>query len=150
MIIYRTQNTAIQSVIGWQHGPQPVIGGDESYVYRHQQTVGLNSPDSTNLRFIAWVFHGVDRGDVVEMDTELWHDGIGFPIVLRSPHKEVMSDYDAWKLYKNIYLPRTASVTIKLVCRVNGKQMNEEHPRRDHNNGLSARVEWGGWLYYAP
>ena len=45
-----------------------------------------------------WIFHGLDSGNLAEMDTAIY-DGV-YPLALRSPHKETLVEFDAWKHYR--------------------------------------------------
>jgi len=47
-----------------------------------------------------WSFHGVDRGNLVEMDTEVWDYEVNRPLYLRSTHKETNGIYNSWIPYR--------------------------------------------------
>ena len=45
-----------------------------------------------------WIFHGLDFGNLAEMDTFIY-DGV-YPLAMRGPHKETLVEFDAWKHYE--------------------------------------------------
>ena len=85
----------------------------------------------------CWVFHGLDNGDVVEMDTFIY-DGV-YPLVLRGPHKEAKVEFDAWKYYA---IDRTLSHDPLIVvgCGVTGVHLNTDR--------WTARAHWGIYLLW--
>ncbi len=115
--------------------PVLVQGGDEAYVLHQKHVNAL--PGKVSV-FGIWVFHGLDRGDIVEMDTEV-RTGNGFQIALRSDHKETMASFSSWTYYRVPYVDTSRLVT-NLMLRVNGKQANAEHPRYGE---LTARGHFG-------
>jgi hypothetical protein len=115
--------------------PVLVQGGDEDLVFKRSET--KRYPMGITVSGV-WVFHGLDRGDIVEMDTEVV-TGEGFQLVVRSDHKEVMGNYPGWTFYPADHV-ETDRLRIKLACRVNGTQANREHPRFGQ---LSARAHFG-------
>ena len=108
--------------------------GPDSGVFRGRYVIRFDKK-----RFIegVWLFHGLDRGDVVEMDTYLYGSN-GERYLQRSDHKETMVAYPGW-VYHEIMAHDTL-MHVHLVLRVNGKQMNNEHPRFGE---LSARGHFG-------
>ncbi len=120
-----------------ENPPALIAGGDETFVYRDSIQLDLGSGDSLEdgrfLREIL-VFHGIDRGDVVEMDTHIVLDGN--PAFARSDHGIV--NFDAWKA-KTVNT-RARIVTISVACRVTGVNENL--------NRLAARSHWGIWLVF--
>lgn len=114
-------------------GPQLVRGGSEDYVLRGNITFNR----AGFIRTIS-VFHGVDRGDIVEMDTEIRY-GVD-PLVLRSDHKEILDNFDAWGDSPYVINRAVRNISIALTCRVTGKQGDPDHPRY---GSFTARPHWG-------
>ena len=115
-----------------EHPPALVAGGDEAFAYRDSIQLDLGS-DGRFVREIM-VFHGIDRGDVVEMETHIVFDGN--PAFARSDHGIV--NFDAWKT-KTVNTSARI-VTIAIGCRVTG--VNEKL------NRLAARGHWGIWIVF--
>lgn len=113
-----------------EHPPALIAGGDESFAYSDSIQLDLGSGG----RFVReiFVFHGVDRGDVVEMETHIVFDGN--PAFARSDHGIV--NFDAWKA--KVVNTRARIVTISVGCRVTGVNENL--------NRLAARAHWGIWV----
>ena len=111
-------------------GPVVVYGGDEALVLR--DSYFLRGKRDKLLKEV-WVFQGVDRGDIVEMNTFIY-DG-STPMVLVDRHKETISDesaYTKWEVNRKIKY----DILIDIVCRVNGKNIFLK-------NRLAARPHWG-------
>jgi hypothetical protein len=109
--------------------------GENRGVYR-----GRFNIDFDEERYVEsiTVFHGLDRGDIVEMDTLIYGPN-NERLVMRSDHKEVMGNYDAFQKYQ-VQLNKVKQLYVHITLRVNGKQMNPEHPRHWE---VSARGHWG-------
>jgi len=108
-----------------------VEGGSEALVYRE---VFKTKPLPVRLIGV-WTFIGLDRGDIVEADTDVFcQKGIG--LAHRSLHKENFSTYDAWKYYPLSLNMTVRKINFHVTCRVNGKN----HHLDDR---LSARVHFG-------
>lgn len=114
--------------------PVLVEGGDEALVLRQLHIVKFKPALCV---FGVWVFHGLDRGDIVEMDTEV--SASGFQLAIRSDHKETMDSYPAWTYFEHPDI-QVKRLRIALLLRVNGFQANAEHPRFDT---LTARGHFG-------
>jgi hypothetical protein len=118
--------------------PTVVHGGSESLVLVDERTVELESYISE-----IWVFHGLDRGDIVEMDTEILNE-TGEPLVLRSMHKEVGANFDAWTYYP--IGERVKKLSFRFLCRVNGdNKLLSDGAIVEHRGGNrhTARPHWG-------
>ncbi len=114
-----------------ERAPEVVKGGSEAFVLRDKVTIELwRKVDSLMMT----IFHGVDRGDIVEMDTEIYANGI--PVVLRSDHKETAGPFQAWT-YHMTYMV-CEKIDISVLCRVNGANQ--------FSGTLAARPHWGIWL----
>lgn len=114
-----------------EHPPIIVAGGSEDFVYRDRLEVALGG------RFIheVFVFHGIDEGDRVEMDTELYLDEI--PVYLRSGHGP-KDDDDAWD---QKHVDRAGQLlTVAVLCRVSGVNTVL--------NRVAARPHWGIWVTF--
>lgn len=91
----------------------------------------------------AWVFMGIDPGDRLEFDTNIYLDNV--PLVLRSEHKPQSQDYDAWRWYPNVMVPGPVDViVIDVVANVTGR--NSVVPRQEGTD--TARPHWGIWIVY--
>lgn len=115
-----------------EHPPFIVAGGNEAFVYRDEITFLVQG---RRIREV-FTFHGVDKGDEVEMDTNIFLDGV--PVLLRSDHG-LDEDNDAWGPPKDVDR-RGQRVTISILCRVTGV-----NPLL---NRLAARPHWGVWLTF--
>lgn len=119
--------------LAFTRDPEIVRGGSESFVLR--DSIGKLVPGRKLERI--HVFHGLDRGDIVEMDTEVIANDKS--LFLRSEHKETEAPFDAWKTWDPIdYDEEVRSVKISVLCRVNG-----ENRYRPQGQRLSARPHWG-------
>lgn len=96
------------------HGPEIVYEG-ESNVHKWKSIAKFDG-----ILGEIWSFHGLDRGDVVEMDTEVWDHDRNRPLYLRSDHKESLSHFDAWKNHVIQRLEHVDYVRISFLCRYNG------------------------------
>jgi len=114
-----------------EHPPVIVAGGDERFVYTDSFLVNLANKNIHEV----FVFHGIDTGDQVEMDTNLYVDGV--PIYLRSGHGP-KDDDDAWE--SKIINRSGNTLLIEVLCRVTGVNLNL--------NRLAARPHWGIWLAF--
>lgn len=131
----------------FEHGPVWVEGGSEDLVYRRQEVLaGLRGRTILGV----WVFHGLDRGNIVEMDTEVFDRGNDVSLVLRSEHKETVGNFDAWAFYPMEYTVSEKGIGVNLVCRVNGdwyhiKTESDTYfkPETMDWKGLKARPHWG-------
>lgn len=101
----------------YEHGPIVVEGGSEDKVYKHIEEIPING-------FVEriWVFNGLDRGDIAEMDTEIYDHEDNISLVLRSEHKEWFSHFDAWKVY-DVGGEYVEGLRIVCACRTNGWQL---------------------------
>ena len=106
---------------GSERSAKPQLGegggealGDNSGVLRCAYEVEF--PTMCDLTAVD-VFQGLDRGDIVEMDTEV-HDQYGRAVHQNSDHKECTGNYPAWIRYP--VEARTKKLLIHHVCRVNG------------------------------
>lgn len=134
----------------WEYGPIVVKGGSEDYVHRHQEVLDVRGW----VRGI-WVFHGLDRGNIVEMDTEIHEVAQNITLVARSEHKETLDNFDAWKYYP--VNDDAMGLRVTVVCRVNGqtgfiKPMSANVFRTEEMIwlGLQARPHWGVRVVYDP
>jgi hypothetical protein len=113
-----------------ERDPEVVKGGDESFVLRDSCKVDVKH--GGRLKRLH-VFHGLDRGDTVEMDTEIHADGQ--TLYVRSEHKEGPSSFDA---YETVEFGQDEELiqelVISAVCRVTGKRPD---------GLLQARPHWG-------
>jgi hypothetical protein len=110
---------------GYERDAKPIAGesggaaiDENAGVLRCRYEVEL--PETMDVTAID-SFHGLNRGDIVEMDTEI-HDQFNRAVFHRSDHKEVHGNYDAW-----VHLPvraRTKKLSIGHTLRVNGKNMD--------------------------
>lgn len=125
-----------------ERDPEVVKGGDEAFVLKETLThVFLKG------RHILQVhcFHGLDRGDIVEMDTEIHIDGR--TAYVRSMHKEAPANFDAWDTWESDggwNMDRALEITV--VCRVNGKNETldqEAINKHRESNRLTARPHFG-------
>lgn len=116
--------------------PEVVEGGSESYVLR--ETFVL--PVAGIVKDIS-VFHGTDRGDIVEMDTEIYANPGGVPIFLRSDHKEALGQFDAWSHSGDVFPAYATSLIVNIVCRTNGPNYLTDE--------LESRPHWGIWIIVA-
>jgi hypothetical protein len=116
-----------------ENPPQMVAGGSEAYIYEDTLKVSI---DGRVVREI-YVFHGLDRGDIVEMDTHIYLDGV--PVFMRSVHKEVWNSFDSWESKAVGRTGRTLSINIG--CRVTGVNTSVL-------NRLAARPHWGIWIVF--
>ncbi len=123
----------ITQTLVWPDGywPQTVQGGDESLVFRRKWRSTLADK---MIAVGVWTFIGLDRGDIVEADIDVY--GQGIPLAHRSLHKEGVATYDAWKYHPVGPGVSVQRVAVHLACRVNGEN---EHLA----NRLSARVHYG-------
>lgn len=116
--------------------PVNVRGGSEAYVYRRAWEVPL--PEELTIVKVS-TFIGLDRGDIVEADIELRAKPSGFWFYQRSLHKELWyMTFEAWET--KAVAVRTEIIEVSVVCRVNGKNRNQDHPRY---GTLTARVHFG-------
>jgi hypothetical protein len=92
----------------------------------------------------VWTFMGIDPGDRIEFDTNVYLDGV--PLALRSEHKPLSLDYDAWRWYPNYNIKTgpVARVEIHVVANVTGR--NDVTPRAEGRD--TARPHWGVWVLY--
>lgn len=122
-------------IIKLECGPVTVRGGDENFVFRSQLEVPVNSWISK-----AFIFQGLDRGDIVEMDTFILEGNR--KLAGTSLHKEVMGNYEAQTVH--LIEEEVESITIYVTLRVNGTGQNPEHTGPDgHYRKLLARGHWG-------
>jgi hypothetical protein len=111
-----------------EHGPIKVYEGEEK-VYRWNNIVKFNG-----YLAIIWSFQGLDRGDIVEMDTEVWDHDLNFPLYLSSTHKEDLGNFDAWDHHYPVV--NVDYVRISFLCRYNGP--NALNPSKGY-----VRPHWG-------
>jgi hypothetical protein len=116
--------TKIQGNVDSNGVPFLVQGGSEEIVLYSSWT-----SDAYEGRSVAriYTFIGLDRGDVAEVNIFVYDGPV--PIALRDKHKEVMSDYTAWLPHYTQGHKVRGRITVSVVARVNGKQLNTEHPR---------------------
>lgn len=129
----------------FERAPIVVYGGDESRVLKEK---GLFPLDGDRRIVGFWTFHGLDRGDIVEMDTDIGSPA-GFPLFLRGPHKENVAAFDAWQWYAMPYTFVAGELWMSIICRVNGENRTlDDHAIKVHRNGdrLTARPHWGIWV----
>ena len=113
-----------------ERDPEVVLGGDEANVLR--DSTGIILPAGRRLERLH-VFHGLDRGDIVEMDTEIHANGK--TLYVRSEHKETAAPFDAWETWDPTdYTEEVRSVEVHVLCRVNGRRPDGK---------LQARPHWG-------
>jgi hypothetical protein len=115
-----------------ERDPEVVLGGDEANVLK--DSIGVILPAGRRLERLH-VFHGLDRGDIVEMDTEIHANGK--TLYVRSDHKETSAPYDAWETWdppENDLHEDMKNLEIHVVCRVNGRRLDGK---------LQARPHWG-------
>ena len=131
-------------------GPFVVWGGDEKYVFRQHRDFEFYRQLSH-----AYVFLGLDRGDIGEAPVLEIHDERGIPITKPiSPHKEWPGNFDA---YQRIEFDRdrpTPILRLVTVARCTGpnwllpqEEFTEGTPRHEPGR-LSIRPHWGLWLYF--
>ena len=113
-----------------EHPPVLVAGGDERFVYRDELVVRLGG---RRVREV-FVFHGIDTGDVAEVDTELIIGGV--PVFLRSDHG--LSNFDAW-VSKDVGVSGERLLA-RILCRVTGVNTRL--------NRLAARPHYGIWITF--
>jgi len=123
-----------------ERDPETVKGGSEEFVLKETFTHKFTEPmDLSRLH----VFHGLDRGDIVEMDTEIHADGQ--TMYTRSMHKETPGNYDAWDTAEfDGWLIQDIEITV--ICRVNGKNETlDQQAINEHRGGnrLTARPHFG-------
>lgn len=112
-----------------ERDPEIVKGGSEEFVLRDFLSIGVPSRKLERLH----VFHGLDKGDIVEMDTEIHANGK--TLYVRSEHKETSEPFDAWETWDPAdFSEYVQSLEIHLVCRVTGK---------NPFGALIARPHWG-------
>ena len=112
--------------------PITVKGGSEAETWKRTWQTTLN----VKVEPVGvWTFIGMDRGDIVEADVEVYTQN-GTPIVLRSVHKEVPATYDAWQYNKVDEVGGVRQVKVFMACRVNGKNLHLD-------DRLSARIHYG-------
>ena len=115
-----------------EHPPLMVGGGDERFVYDDQIKVQIGGRTVREV----FVFHGLDRGDIVEMDTSIYIDNVA--IFLRSEHKEDLAAFNSWQSQKVFVSGQTVRIAVS--CRVTGVNTIL--------NRLAARPHWGIWLTF--
>lgn len=129
-----------------EDGPIVVQGGSEDYVYRNQLSIPVHGYVTG-----VWVFHGLDRGNIVEMDTEVFDPKDNVSLVLRSPHKEWIGEFDAWQFYPvdGYY---AEELKANLACRVTGHTLYiiDSFLKFLGRGPLSARPHWGIRVQYVP
>lgn len=126
----RVNKPAVTKIV---HPPVVVQEGEEN-VYRASYTF----PRKGFLREV-WVFHGRDRGDIAEMDTNVYVNGV-IPAALRSDHHETYGSFDAWTHY--IVDQAADEVNIDVLGRVNGPS--------ERTGDLTIRPHWGIYLVWLP
>ena len=109
--------------------PRVVEGGDEKKVYREAWAPKL--PYATRAGGI-WTFIGLDVGDIVEADISVYTRG--YPLVLRSMHKEAVASYDAWQFNAMSFAWPLKRIRVAVVCRAGRNQILKR---------LSARIHYG-------
>jgi len=87
-----------------------------------------------------WVFMGLDPGDKVEFDTNIYIDRI--PVILRSEHKETLVGYDAWGDGAWKIERKGRSIRIDILCNTTGNNLITK--RAEGIN--TARPHWGIWF----
>ena len=127
------ENGLITQTMIWpkDYWPVEVQAGSEKYVFRRSWKTTL-AEEVGIIRI--WTFIGVDCGDIVEADIEVYSRQ-GTPLVLRSKHKEIPSDYDAWKPYDINANIVTRRLRVALTCRAGRNTILD--------NRYYARVHYG-------
>lgn len=111
--------------------PITVRGGDEVHVWKRSWKTTLN----VEVEPIGvWTFIGLDRGDIVEADVEVYTEN-GTPLVLRSVHKETLAMYDAWQYNKVREVGGVRLVKVFMSCRAGVNELLGDR--------LSARIHFG-------
>jgi hypothetical protein len=118
-------------------GPIIVQGGSEALVYNNTYVLGKQGKYLDGI----WIFNGLDRGNVVEMDTEVF-DGAK-PLALRSFHKEYLANFDSW-VYYPVGRIIEKEVNVHVLNRTNGKDMIHDE------TGLASRPHWGIYFNWEP
>ena len=128
-----TENNLIAQTMEFpdKYWPVPIFGGDEKNVFRRSWKTSLSA---TTIPKGIWTFIGLDRGDIVEGDIEVWTQK-GLPLVLRSFHKEALGNFDAWQFNPIEYIGPIRRLRVGTTCRVNGKNVI--------HGGLQARFHIG-------
>jgi hypothetical protein len=117
-----------------EHLPIVVAGGDEAFVYRDAIMISIAG---RRLREV-FIFNGLDRGDVAEVDTSVSVDGV--PVFLRSMHKEDVFTFDSWESKRVNVVGQW--LRIDILCRTTGPNERARH--------LASRPHWGIWLRFHP
>ncbi len=117
----KSHGNIITQTMEWpkKYWPQTVFGGSEQNVYRRSW---LSTLDTEIRPLDIWTFIGLDRGDIVEADVEVYTEK-GIPLVLRSLHKEVSGIFDAWQHNCLPYLEPIRIIRVVATCRVNGRNV---------------------------
>jgi hypothetical protein len=115
-----------------EHPPVMVGGGGAEFIYRDTLVLEIGGRTVREV----FVFHGLDRGDIVEMDTNLALDGV--PIFLRSEHKEDLNAFNSWTS-KHVDVPGYV-LRINIKCGVTGVNTIL--------NRFAARSHWGIWITF--
>lgn len=112
--------------------PFIVAGGGAHFIYTDSIRLDLGGRTVRQV----FVFHGLDRGDLVEQDTEIYIDSV--PVFLRSEHKENTSAFDSWVSEDINLAGQTARVSVR--CGVTGVNTIM--------NRFAARPHWGIWMTF--
>lgn len=126
----------------FEREPEVIAGGDEKNVLREHYELAFETEGE--IRGIS-SFHGLDSGDIVEMDTYVYSEK-GIPLFARSDHKEVSSHFDAWKVLEPSVIVMGKRIDVDLLCRVNGQNRvlpPEAFDGARNGNRLTARPHWG-------
>jgi hypothetical protein len=117
----KTKGTLVVQTMVFPDNYWPVIvfGGCEDNVFRRSWWTSLSTKIIPQG---IWTFIGLDRGNIVEADIEVYTQE-DIPLVLRSLHKETLGNYDAWQYNSIDYVGATQVVKVAVTCRVNGKNL---------------------------
>lgn len=92
----------------------------------------------------VWTWFGLDPGDKVELDLNVYFDGV--PVSMRSPHKPLSLDYEGWRWFPNYGMAPGPIDEVKVDISANVTGHNNSTPRAEGTD--TARPHYGVWVLW--
>ena len=136
-----TLDAASRDAVKLQRMPTLLHGIDASTIISEHAVLAF--PQQRTPKGI-WCFHGLDRMDVGEMDSNVYIKSV--PVALRSEHVQQANDFDAWKYYE-VNSGSARDIVIDIIARATGPNTAVKREGYDANAWL-INPHWGFWVVF--